>query len=103
MTFPRIGFAALQFALIAGLVWWGTTDSGDGISRSYLWFLLGMPLLLALSWAGGRRLRGQAEQVDGETAKAVAEGAQLTTLVLLGLALVVTPLALFGALFEGIG
>ncbi len=98
MATERLGFAALQLALIAALARYAT---GSGATWTYIAFLVASPLLLALSYWGGRSLRRRNRPAGTRAMRAFTGLAQGATLVLLVLSLLVAPLALFGALVFG--
>lgn len=101
----RLAVVAAQVCVIAGLGWLWSTGSSDATATSVDWAFVGLsaatPLALAMSawvgWKAGKR----SSAAQRWSIRGSALGAQWLTLGLLAVALLVAPLAIFGAVFFG--
>jgi hypothetical protein len=103
---PRLTLtvAAAQVCVIAGLVWLWSGDS-DATSMTVDWVSVGLvgatPLVLALSGWIGWRLRKRSGSTGPATIRGFAFVARWLTFCLLALAVLIAPLAIFGAVVFG--
>jgi len=91
--------------LIAALAWLWSTGSSDATATTVDWAFVGLaiatPLAFALSGWIGWRLHELFGPTGPATIRSVAFVAQWTTLGLFALALLIAPLAIFGAVVFG--
>lgn len=103
----RLILAVAQLGVIAGLAWLWTGTSTDASATTVDWAFVGItvatPLVLAVSgWIGSRvRRRRRSRPAEPRTTRRVALIVQWITLGLVAFAILVAPLAVFGALVFG--